>query len=179
MREDQGRASSGTNREAPCRHIASPTTSRPDPTTSSSDPSNLDRTPATAPAATAMPGAQADDEEELELNYEENDNAMEVDTSQPAIAAELASLTAETHQLRNPQRLSIQPERHPSQPTPSSKGKATTTAKLKKQPRGRSRSDGATRNRGRSKPHLSGTRGSDSEWETDDDAAHPSSSSHQ
>eukprot|EP00873_Tetraselmis_striata_P035897 jgi/Tetstr1/456161/TSEL_042929.t1 len=30
-----------------------------------------------APAATVMPGAQADDEEELELNYEENDSAME------------------------------------------------------------------------------------------------------
>eukprot|EP00873_Tetraselmis_striata_P007161 jgi/Tetstr1/427425/TSEL_017588.t1 len=76
---------------------------------------------ATAPAATAMPGSQADDEEELELNYEENDGAMEVDTtrelhhlttattellaqsslaSQPAIAADLASLTTESHQLR-------------------------------------------------------------------------------
>eukprot|EP00873_Tetraselmis_striata_P034365 jgi/Tetstr1/454629/TSEL_041521.t1 len=53
-----------------------------------------------------------DDEEELELNYEENDSAMEVDTAQPA---ELASLTTESHQLRNPQRLSIQLERHPSQ----------------------------------------------------------------
>eukprot|EP00873_Tetraselmis_striata_P003723 jgi/Tetstr1/423987/TSEL_014598.t1 len=39
---------------------------------------------ATASAATAMPGAHADDEEELELNYEENDNAMEVDTAQRA-----------------------------------------------------------------------------------------------
>eukprot|EP00873_Tetraselmis_striata_P016979 jgi/Tetstr1/437243/TSEL_025973.t1 len=38
----------------------------------------------TASAATAMPGAHADDEEELELNYEENDNAMEVDTAQRA-----------------------------------------------------------------------------------------------
>eukprot|EP00873_Tetraselmis_striata_P044009 jgi/Tetstr1/464273/TSEL_009076.t1 len=36
---------------------------------------------ATAPAATAMPVAQADDEEELELNYEKNYNAMEVDTT--------------------------------------------------------------------------------------------------
>eukprot|EP00873_Tetraselmis_striata_P014624 jgi/Tetstr1/434888/TSEL_023885.t1 len=166
----------------------------------------------------------ADDEEELELNYEDNVyGAMEVDTdqraaaetpcltdisldspqrstvhrtfregtpngtterlaelhrlttattellaqsshaSQPAIAAELASLTAESHQLRNPQRLSVQLERHPSQPTPACKGKAATTAKHKKKPRGRSRSDGATRNGSRSKPRLSGTRGSDSE----------------
>eukprot|EP00873_Tetraselmis_striata_P013894 jgi/Tetstr1/434158/TSEL_002482.t1 len=93
-----------------------------------------------------MCGAQADDEEELELNYEENDSAMEVDTaqrvpqrrhqsspaSQPAIAAELASLTAEPHQLRNPQCLSIQLDRHPSQPSPTGKGKAATTAKHKK-----------------------------------------------
>eukprot|EP00873_Tetraselmis_striata_P012498 jgi/Tetstr1/432762/TSEL_022128.t1 len=169
-----------------------------------------------------MHGAQPDGEEELELNYEENDNAMEVDTalraaaetqglvdisldspqrsivyrtfregttngttermaelhylttattkllaqsspaSQPAIAAELASLTAESHQLRNPQRLSIQLERHPSQPTPAGKGKAATTAKhKKKQPMGRSRSDGATRNRSLSKPRLFDTRGSE------------------
>eukprot|EP00873_Tetraselmis_striata_P036201 jgi/Tetstr1/456465/TSEL_043189.t1 len=113
-----------------------------------------------------MPGALADNEEE-ELNYEENDSAMEVDNaqraaaetpilagiildspqrstvhrtfwegtpngttermaelhhltttttellaqsspaSQPAVAAELAGHTAESHQLRNPQRLSI------------------------------------------------------------------------
>eukprot|EP00873_Tetraselmis_striata_P012838 jgi/Tetstr1/433102/TSEL_022434.t1 len=159
-----------------------------------------------------MHGAQADDEEELELNYEENDSAMEVDTthgeaaetpgpadtsldspqrstvhrtfregtpngttkrlaeldhlttattellawsspaSKPAIAANLASLTAESHQLSKPQRISIQLERHPSQPTPACKGKTATTAKIKKkQPRGRSRSDGATRNRSRSK----------------------------
>eukprot|EP00873_Tetraselmis_striata_P039120 jgi/Tetstr1/459384/TSEL_004763.t1 len=162
----------------------------PKPSSTSSDPSSPDRTP--APAATAMPRAQADDEEELELNYEENDSAMEVVTtqellahqsspaSQPTIAAELASLTAESHQLRNPQRLSIQLERHPSQPTPTCKGKAATTPKhKKKQPWGRSRSDGANRNRSMSKPRLSGTRGSDSEWETDDDAAHPSSNSHQ
>eukprot|EP00873_Tetraselmis_striata_P004930 jgi/Tetstr1/425194/TSEL_015655.t1 len=134
-----------------------------------------------------MPGAQADDEED----HEENDSAMEVDTaqqllaksspaSQPAIASELASLAAESHKPRNPPRFSIQLERHPSQPTPACKGKAATSAKhKKKQPRGRSRSDGATRNRSRSKPRLSGTRGSDSEWETDDDAAHPSRCSHQ
>eukprot|EP00873_Tetraselmis_striata_P005986 jgi/Tetstr1/426250/TSEL_016570.t1 len=102
-----------------------------------------------APAATAMPGVQADDEEELELNYEDNDSAMEVDTAQ-----------------------------HATTKTPG-KGKAASTAKQKKkQPMGRSRSDGATRNRSRSKQLLSGTRGSDSEWETDDDAAHPFSSSH-
>eukprot|EP00873_Tetraselmis_striata_P014855 jgi/Tetstr1/435119/TSEL_024087.t1 len=101
-----------------------------------------------------MHGAQADDEEELELNYEEKDSAMEC--------------------------LSIQLERHPSQPTPAGKGKAATTAKhKKKQPRGRSRSDGAARNRSMSKQRLSGTRGSDIEWETDDDAALPSSGSHQ
>eukprot|EP00873_Tetraselmis_striata_P041238 jgi/Tetstr1/461502/TSEL_006608.t1 len=101
-----------------------------------------------------MPGAQAEDEEELELNYEENDSAME--------------------------RISIQLERHPSQPTLAGKGKAATTAKIKKkQPRGRSRSDGAPRNRNRSKPRVSGTRSSNSEWTTDDDAAHPSNSSHQ
>eukprot|EP00873_Tetraselmis_striata_P038968 jgi/Tetstr1/459232/TSEL_000042.t1 len=194
----------------------------------------------TAPAATATTGAHADDEEELDLNYEEMDSAMEVDTtqgeaaetpvaavmcldspqrsttprtfregtpsgtterltelqhlttatkellaqssptSQPAIAAELASHAAETHQLLNPQRLSIQLERHPSQPAPAGKGKTATPVKFKKkQPRGRSRLDGATRNRSRSKPRLSGTRGSDSEWETDDDADQPSSSSHQ
>eukprot|EP00873_Tetraselmis_striata_P012060 jgi/Tetstr1/432324/TSEL_021722.t1 len=63
----------------------------------------------------------------------------------------------------------------------ANKGKAAaTTAKpKKKQPRGRSRSDGATRNRSMSKPRLSGAHGSDSEWETDEEAAHPSSSSHQ
>eukprot|EP00873_Tetraselmis_striata_P008173 jgi/Tetstr1/428437/TSEL_018451.t1 len=143
---------------------------------------------------TVSTAAQADDEEELELNYEENDSAMEVDTaqravretpelhhlttvtsellgqssptSQPAIAAEMASLSAESHKLRSQQRLSIQLEHHPSQPTPAGKGKAATSAKhKKKQPMGRSRSDGATRNHGRSKPRLSGTRGSDSEWE--------------
>eukprot|EP00873_Tetraselmis_striata_P025544 jgi/Tetstr1/445808/TSEL_033449.t1 len=43
------------------------------------------------PAATAMPGARADDEEELELNYEENDSAMEVDTTQGAAAETPAS----------------------------------------------------------------------------------------
>eukprot|EP00873_Tetraselmis_striata_P026026 jgi/Tetstr1/446290/TSEL_033834.t1 len=91
-----------------------------------------------------------------------------------------AAIGIQTHQLRNPQRLSIQLERHPSQPTPASKGKAATTAKhKKKQPRGRSRSDGATRNRSRSKLRLSGAHRSDSEWETDEEAAHPSSSSHQ
>eukprot|EP00873_Tetraselmis_striata_P008131 jgi/Tetstr1/428395/TSEL_001833.t1 len=100
--------------------------------------------------------------------------------SHPAIAAELASYAAETHQLLNPQRLSIQLERPPSQPTPAGKGKTATAVKLKKkQPRGRSRSDGATRNRNRSKPRLSGTRGSYSEWETHDDADQPSSNSHQ
>eukprot|EP00873_Tetraselmis_striata_P014232 jgi/Tetstr1/434496/TSEL_023588.t1 len=103
-----------------------------------------------------MHGAQADDEEELELNYEENDNAMKVDTTHGEAAetpaANLASLTAESHQLSKPQRISIQLERHPSQPTPACKGKTATTAKIKKkQPRGRSRSDGATRNRIRSK----------------------------
>eukprot|EP00873_Tetraselmis_striata_P024146 jgi/Tetstr1/444410/TSEL_032299.t1 len=181
-----------------------------------------------------MPGAQADDEEELELNYEENDSAMEVDTTQseaaeklgpadmsldspqrstvhltfregtpngtterqaelhhlttaatellaqsspaskPAIAANLASLTAESHQLSKPRRISIQLERHPSQPTPAGKGKTATTAKIKmKQPMGRSRSDGPTRNRRRSKPRLSGTRSSDSKWITDDDKCSP------
>eukprot|EP00873_Tetraselmis_striata_P018032 jgi/Tetstr1/438296/TSEL_026863.t1 len=120
-----------------------------------------------------------DEEEELDLNYEEMDSAMEVDTTQgdaaetpvaaitsldspqrsttprtfregtpsgtterlaelhhlttatkellaqsspanqPAIAAELASYAAETHPLLHPQRLSIQLERHPSQPTPA------------------------------------------------------------
>eukprot|EP00873_Tetraselmis_striata_P028627 jgi/Tetstr1/448891/TSEL_036117.t1 len=169
-----------------------------------------------------MPVAQADEEEELELNYEENDSAMEVNTTQgeaaetpspadisldsprrstmhrtfregtphgtaerlaglhhlttaatellaqssptskPAIAANLASLTAESHQLCKPKRISIQLERHPSQPTQTVKGKTVTAAKIKKkQPIGRSRSDGATRNRSRSKPRLSGTRSSD------------------
>eukprot|EP00873_Tetraselmis_striata_P045500 jgi/Tetstr1/465764/TSEL_010389.t1 len=147
VREDQGRASSGTNREAPCRHIASPTTRRPNLAATSSDPSRPHRTPDTAQAATAMPGAQADDEEELQLNYEENDSAMEVDTTQGA-ATETPGTTA-------------------------------TTAKHKmKQPRGRKRSDGATRNPSMSKPRPSGTRNSDNEWIIDDDAAHPSNSSH-
>eukprot|EP00873_Tetraselmis_striata_P002593 jgi/Tetstr1/422857/TSEL_013648.t1 len=118
-----------------------------------------------------MPGAQADDEEELEINYEENDSAMEVDTTQVLSCQPTRNSrqpgqphSAESHQLRNPKRLSIQLERHPSQPTPAGKGKATTTAKLnKKQPRGRSRSDGATRSRSRSKPRLFGTRSSDNE----------------
>eukprot|EP00873_Tetraselmis_striata_P022833 jgi/Tetstr1/443097/TSEL_031153.t1 len=100
--------------------------------------------------------------------------------SKPAIAANLASLTAESHQLSKPQRISIELERHPIQPTPAGKGKTATTTKIKKkQPRGRSRSDGATRNRSRSKPRLSGTRSSESEWITYDDAAHSSNSSHQ
>eukprot|EP00873_Tetraselmis_striata_P028584 jgi/Tetstr1/448848/TSEL_036074.t1 len=135
---------------------------------------------------------EADDEEELELNYEQNDNVMEVDAaqattellaqsspaSQPEIAAELASLTAESHELRNPQIPSIQLEHHPRQPPPPGKGKVAKSAKHnKKQPRGRSRSDGAACNRSRSKPRLSGTHGSDNEWETDDDAGHPSSNS--
>eukprot|EP00873_Tetraselmis_striata_P018040 jgi/Tetstr1/438304/TSEL_026871.t1 len=181
-----------------------------------------------------MPAAHADDEEELELNYEENDNAMEVDTThgeaaetpctadtsldspqrttiprtfregtpngtterliehhqlttaatellaqsspsnKPAIAVNLASLTAESLQLRKPQRISIQLERHPSQPTPAGKGKAATTTQIKKkQPMARSRSDGAPRNRSMSKPRHSGTRSSDNEWMTDDDAASP------
>eukprot|EP00873_Tetraselmis_striata_P018112 jgi/Tetstr1/438376/TSEL_026942.t1 len=143
---------------------------------------------------------QADDDEELELNYEENDSAMEVDTThgeaaetpatellaqsspanKPAIAANLASLAAESHQLSKSHRISIHLERHPSQPTPAGKGKTATTAMIKKkQPIGRSRSDGATRNRIKSKPRLSGTRSSYSEWITDDDTAHPSNSSHQ
>eukprot|EP00873_Tetraselmis_striata_P026738 jgi/Tetstr1/447002/TSEL_034460.t1 len=91
-----------------------------------------------SPVATAIPEAWADDEEELELNYEKNE------------------------------------QRH------GDKGKAATTAKIKKQqPMGRSRSDGAPRNRSRNKPPLSGTRSSDSEWMTCDDAAHPSNISHQ
>eukprot|EP00873_Tetraselmis_striata_P025785 jgi/Tetstr1/446049/TSEL_033651.t1 len=107
-----------------------------------------------------MPGAQADDEEEFKLNYEDNDGARKEGTpngttehlaelhhlttattellaqsshaSQPAIAAELASLTAESHLLRNPHRPSVQLGRHPSQPTPAGKGKAATAAEHKK-----------------------------------------------
>eukprot|EP00873_Tetraselmis_striata_P014959 jgi/Tetstr1/435223/TSEL_024142.t1 len=187
---------------------------------------------ATAPAATAMTIVQADDEAELELNYEENDSTMDVDTaqhgeaeapcladttldspqrpivqrtfregtpdgsterpaelqhlttttaellaqtssaSQPALATELARLTAESHQLRNPHRHSIQLEHHPCQPLPAGTGKAATSAKhKKKQPMGRSHSGGTTRNRSRSKPRLFDTHGSDSDWETDDEAA--------
>eukprot|EP00873_Tetraselmis_striata_P011845 jgi/Tetstr1/432109/TSEL_002263.t1 len=100
--------------------------------------------------------------------------------NKPAIAANLASLAAESHQLSKPQRISIQLERHPSQPTPACKGKTATSAKIKKkQPRGRSRLDGATRNRSMSKLRPSGTHSSDSEWITYDDAAHPSNISHQ
>eukprot|EP00873_Tetraselmis_striata_P016960 jgi/Tetstr1/437224/TSEL_025954.t1 len=85
--------------------------------------------------------------------------------SKPAVAAILASLAAETHQLSKPQRISIQLERHPSQPTPTCKEKTATSAKIKnKQPRVRSRSDGATRNRSMSKPRLTGTRSSDNKW---------------
>eukprot|EP00873_Tetraselmis_striata_P029420 jgi/Tetstr1/449684/TSEL_036752.t1 len=177
-----------------------PTERRPADASLAPPPAGPNQLPPLA-TPTALTTPQADDEEALELKYEENDSAMEVDTaqqlhhlttatteliaqsshaSQPAIAAELAGLTAESHQLRNPQRLAIQVERHRSQPTPAGKGKAATTTKQKKKKhRGRSRSDGATRNRSRSKPHLSDTRGSDGEWETDDDAAHRSSSSHQ
>eukprot|EP00873_Tetraselmis_striata_P025187 jgi/Tetstr1/445451/TSEL_033230.t1 len=36
---------------------------------------------ATAHAATVMTGVQAEDEDELELNYEENDSTMDVDTA--------------------------------------------------------------------------------------------------
>eukprot|EP00873_Tetraselmis_striata_P007897 jgi/Tetstr1/428161/TSEL_018212.t1 len=119
-----------------------------------------------------MPVAQADDEEELELYYKENDNAMEVDTTQGEAAETPASLS-------KPPRISIQLERHPSQPTSAGKGKTSITSKIKKKrPMGRSRSDGTTRSRSWSKPRLSGTRSSDSEWITDDDAAHSSNSSH-
>eukprot|EP00873_Tetraselmis_striata_P007698 jgi/Tetstr1/427962/TSEL_018036.t1 len=127
-----------------------PTTSRPNPTATSSDPISPDRTP--APAATAIPEAQADDEEELELNYE-SDSAMGVDTTQAAL---------------HPAGTSPQPA-HPSR-----QGQPQQPKLKKKHPRGRSRSDGATRNRSMSKPRLSGTRGSDSEWVTDDDEAQPS-----
>eukprot|EP00873_Tetraselmis_striata_P023332 jgi/Tetstr1/443596/TSEL_031595.t1 len=41
----------------------------------------------TTPAATAMTEVQADDEAELELNYEENDSTMDVDTAQRGAAA--------------------------------------------------------------------------------------------
>eukprot|EP00873_Tetraselmis_striata_P010675 jgi/Tetstr1/430939/TSEL_020695.t1 len=57
---------------------------------------------AIAPAATAMPGAHADDEEELELNYEENDSAMEVDTTQGA-AAETPGKTSTTSKIKKKQ----------------------------------------------------------------------------
>eukprot|EP00873_Tetraselmis_striata_P006602 jgi/Tetstr1/426866/TSEL_017080.t1 len=157
------------------RYHTEPTLLRVRTTTSAPSPS-AKKTKTTAPAATATTGAHADDEEELDLNYEEMDSAMEVDTTH----AELASHAEETHQLLNPRRLSILLERHPSQPTPASKGKTATAVKLKKKkPRGRSRSAGATRNRSKSKPRLSRTRGSDSEWETDDDADQPSISSHE
>eukprot|EP00873_Tetraselmis_striata_P020308 jgi/Tetstr1/440572/TSEL_028893.t1 len=100
--------------------------------------------------------------------------------SQLALAAELARLTAESHQLRNPQRHSIQLEHHPQQPLPTGKGKAATCAKhMKKQHSGRSHSGGTTRNRIMSKPRLSGTHASDSEWGTDDETAQPSRISHQ
>eukprot|EP00873_Tetraselmis_striata_P022391 jgi/Tetstr1/442655/TSEL_030749.t1 len=104
----------------------------------------------TAPAATAMTGVKAEDKDELELNYEENDSTMDVDTAQRGAVEALC------------------------------KGKAAACAKHKKKHlRGRSRSGGATRNRSRSKPRLSGTHDSDNEWETDDEAAQPSGSSHQ
>eukprot|EP00873_Tetraselmis_striata_P034255 jgi/Tetstr1/454519/TSEL_041417.t1 len=80
-----------------------------------------------SPSGKCHVGSTCDDEEELELNYEENDRAMDVDTTQgeatetsvtellaqsslaskPAIAANLASLTTESHQLSKPQRISI------------------------------------------------------------------------
>eukprot|EP00873_Tetraselmis_striata_P003706 jgi/Tetstr1/423970/TSEL_014581.t1 len=97
-----------------------------------------------------MTGVRAEDEDEVEMNYEENDSTMDVDTAQRG-AAEAPS-----------------------------KGKAAASAKHKKrQPMGRSRLGGATRNPSMSKPRLSGTRDSDSEWETDDEADQPSGSSHQ
>eukprot|EP00873_Tetraselmis_striata_P015398 jgi/Tetstr1/435662/TSEL_024562.t1 len=100
--------------------------------------------------------------------------------SQPALAAGHVKLTSESHQLRNPQRHSIQLVHHPHQPLPTGKGKAATSAKhKKKQPRGRSHSGGTTRNCSRSKPRLSGTHAFESEWETDDETAQPSLSSHQ
>eukprot|EP00873_Tetraselmis_striata_P022346 jgi/Tetstr1/442610/TSEL_030706.t1 len=59
------------------------------------------------------------------------------------------------------------------------KGKAAASAKhKKKKPRGRSHSCGTTRNRSKSKPRLSGTHNSDSDWETDDEAAQLYGSSH-
>eukprot|EP00873_Tetraselmis_striata_P007215 jgi/Tetstr1/427479/TSEL_017607.t1 len=92
----------------------------------------------------------ADDEAELQLDYEENGSTMDVNTAQRG-AAEVPG-----------------------------KGKAATSAKhKKKQARDRSHSGGTTRNRSRSKPSLSGTHDSDSDWETDDETTHPARSSHQ
>eukprot|EP00873_Tetraselmis_striata_P022280 jgi/Tetstr1/442544/TSEL_030642.t1 len=107
------------------------------------------RKTAVALAATATTGVHADDEAKLELNYEENDITMDVDTAQ-----------------------------HGAAETPG-KGKAATSAKHeKKHPMGRSHSGGTTRNRSKSKPRLSSTHASDSKWETDDETAQPSRSSH-
>eukprot|EP00873_Tetraselmis_striata_P034609 jgi/Tetstr1/454873/TSEL_041737.t1 len=49
-------------------------------------------------AATAMTGVQAKDEDELKLNYEENDNTMDVDTAQrgAAEAQGLADITLDS-----------------------------------------------------------------------------------
>eukprot|EP00873_Tetraselmis_striata_P043379 jgi/Tetstr1/463643/TSEL_008504.t1 len=123
--------------------------------------------------ANAMTGAKANEEGELELNYKENDSTMDVDT---AIAEQRSGVTSPAKHQRH----SIHLEQRPRQPLPAGNGKAAASVKHKKKhPRSRSRSGGTTRNRNESKPRLSCTHDSDSEWETDDEAAQPSGSSHQ
>eukprot|EP00873_Tetraselmis_striata_P026744 jgi/Tetstr1/447008/TSEL_034466.t1 len=62
-----------------------PTETRPADTSPAPPPAGPNQLPPPAtPAAQTTP--QADDEEELELNYEDNDSAMEVDTAQRAAA---------------------------------------------------------------------------------------------
>eukprot|EP00873_Tetraselmis_striata_P012469 jgi/Tetstr1/432733/TSEL_022099.t1 len=153
------------------------------------------RPPGTTPAPTP-----ADDEDELELNYEEDGITMDVDTAHRG-ATEVPSMADVT--LDSPQRTLAQRtfrEGTPEGPTeelvelqplttettellgmssPASKCKTAAPGKhKKKQSRSRIRAGGTARNRSGSKLRLSGTRESDNEWETDDETAHPSGSSH-
>eukprot|EP00873_Tetraselmis_striata_P034590 jgi/Tetstr1/454854/TSEL_004042.t1 len=137
------------------------------------------------PTTPAMTGVQAEDEDELELNYEENDNTMGVDTAQRGAAEApcLADITLDspqrsivhrtfregtpegtTERLVELQHLTTATTKLLAQSSPASKGKAAASAKhKKKQPRGRSHSCGTTRNRSMSKPRLSGTHDTDNE----------------
>eukprot|EP00873_Tetraselmis_striata_P035100 jgi/Tetstr1/455364/TSEL_042196.t1 len=162
-------------------------TTAPESTATSNDPSSPDHTPSPRRSLpgfehiTPRRGAVADAVAAIVQRGAATERAAGTARPAPAPTATASAATAMPGaQADDEEELELNPEEIDSAmevDTAQRKGKAATTAKhKKKQPRGRSCSDGATRNRSRSKPRLSGTRGSDNEWETDEEAAHPSSS---